>query len=109
MKPFAPMLLLVAGCSDGETANGAAAPDDRIDCRVGAAADFERSCTMEAADGGRLIVRKPDGGFRRLLRRTSDGFAAADGAEAAHVTRLRDGRFEVEIGGDRFRLPAPAR
>ena len=32
---------------------------------------------------------------------------AADGAEQAEVTLLGDGRIEVAIGGDRFRLPAP--
>jgi len=112
---FAPALLLLAACSGaeapGETAGGAAAPGDRIDCSVAVAADYERSCTIEAADGadGRLlIVRKPDGGFRRLIV-TADGVVAADGAEQATATILSDGRIEVEIGGDRFRLPATVR
>ncbi len=111
---FAPaLLLLLAACSaaeaPSETAESAAAPDDRIDCRVGKAADYERVCTVEAADGsaGRVLtIRKADGGFRRLLvARDGRGVAAADGAERANVTQLRDGRIEVEIGGDRFRLP----
>jgi hypothetical protein len=56
------------------------------------------------------VVRKPDGGFRRL-RVTDDGrgVAAADGAEAAQVTIIADDRIEVAIGGDVFRLPASVR
>ena len=100
--------------------NGAAppppgAPDNRIDCRPEGTPDFARACTVETfdSDEGRLLtIRKADGGFRRL-RVTTDGtgVVAADGAQRAHVSLLPDGRAEVEIGGDRFRLPArtPAR
>ena len=114
----AALLLLLAACSGGEPetmTNGAAPPppgqpDNRIECRAAGAADFERACSVERAESPRgqvLTIRKADGGFRRLLQ-TNDGrgVVAADGAEPAHVTLLQDGRAEVEIGGDRFRLPA---
>jgi hypothetical protein len=118
----AALFLLVAACGPAEPVaqptNGAAAPpagvpDNRIECRVTGAAAYERICSVTAADSPRgrvLTVRKADGGFRRLLV-TGDGrgVAAADGAERAHVTMLRDGRIEVEIGGDRLRLPATVR
>jgi hypothetical protein len=110
--------LLLAACNQappGEMTNGAAAPapgepDNRIECRAGDAAAFERVCTMESAespDGRVLTIRKADGGFRRL-RVTTDGrgVVAADGAERVRVTILEGGRIEAEIGGDRFRLPA---
>jgi hypothetical protein len=117
-------ILLLAACgpagapeviSNGAEAPPAGAPDNRIDCRPEGESDFARACTVETFDGaeGRILtIRKADGGFRRL-RVTSDGrgVAAADGAARAQVTLLPDGRIEVEIGGDRFRLPArtPAR
>lgn len=74
-----------------------------IECRMDGT--FVRVCTVEEHDDGELVLKKPDGGFRRLLV-TTDGIAAADGAERARVTALADGRLEVEIGGDAFRLPA---
>ena len=89
-------------------------PDDnRIECRIGNDTEFERFCTIEQGEseaGHILIVRKPDGGFRRFLV-TSDGrgVAAADGAEPAMVTIIADDRIEVAIGGDTFRLPATVR
>lgn len=122
MRVVLPALFLLAACGSGEepgaSANGAAAPppgepDTRIECRPAGAAGFERACRVDRTEtqaGRILIVRKADGGFRRLLV-TSDGtgVAAADGAEPATVTVLDDGRIEVEIGGDRFRLPARVR
>ena len=111
---FAVLLLTACGRAEepGAMTNGAAAPapgapDTRIECRTGTAAAFERTCTVEIAEASRglvLTLRKADGGFRRLLQTFDNRFVAADGAEPAHVTRLRDGRIEVEIGGDRFRF-----
>jgi hypothetical protein len=113
--PFAPLVLLAAcaGSSDPNApqGNGAAAPppgqpDNRIECRPAGAAAFERVCTvdrLQTRGGAILTIHKADGGFRRLLE-TPDALVAADGAQPAHVTRLRDGAIEVEIGGDRFRF-----
>lgn len=115
---FILLLMLLAACNEappGEMSNGAAAPppgqpDNRIECRTGDAAAFDRVCTMDSTDSaeGRILtIRKADGGFRRL-RVTTDGHGvvAADGAERVRVTILEGGRIEAEIGGDRFRLPA---
>ncbi|HEX8640561.1 MAG TPA: hypothetical protein VF704_05330 [Allosphingosinicella sp.] len=105
-------LLALAACSSGESA--VSDPHDgRIECRIGSARDFERFCRIESAAstaGPVLVVRKPDGGFRRL-RITGDGrgVVAADGAEEAQVTIIADDRIEVAIGGDTFRLPATVR
>lgn len=107
--------LLLAGCGNAAersaTSDGPA--DDRVDCRPAGEARFARICMLDAADspdGRVLTLRKPDGGFRRLLV-TPDGrgVVAADGAEPARVAILDGGRIEVEIGGDRFRLPATVR
>ncbi|HYI47659.1 MAG TPA: hypothetical protein VEX35_04265 [Allosphingosinicella sp.] len=122
MRIAAPLALLTAACGPveplAEPTNGAAAPppgapDNRLECRVAGAAAFERVCSVTGADSPRgrvLTIRKADGGFRRLLvTRDGRGVAAADGAERAAVTILGDNRIEVEIGGDRFRLPATVR
>jgi len=114
------LALTVAGCGDAPTREAEASaptrnppPDNRIDCRIGPDAQFERSCTFEraeGADGVTLTVRKPDGGFRRLRVVTDGrGVVAADGAEPAQVTVMNDRRIEVAIGEDRFRLPATIR
>ncbi len=110
MRIFLLATLALAAC--GGSANQAAADphDGKIDCRIGNAVEFERFCSVEpgeSAAGPTLVIRKPDGGFRRLLV-TGDGrgVVAADGAEQAQVTIVADNRIEVSIGGDTFRLPA---
>ena len=111
---FAP-LLLFAGCGDEPAPEHNAFAEtvrNRIECRFPGAEQFERSCTFEreGADGAVLVIRKPDGGFRRLRVVTDGrGVVAADGAEPARVTVLADDRIEVAIGSDQFRLPATIR
>lgn len=110
-------LLFLAACSAqpaDQSTNSAAAPapgqpDRRIECRSTEAEPYARTCAIETfdSDDGRLLtVRKPDGGFRRLrVSNDGRGLVAADGAEQATMTNLRDGRILVSIGGDQFRLP----
>ena len=120
MKPLLLVpLILLAACGAAETSNlqgnGAAAPppgepDNRIDCRPAGARSFERACTVEGADSpAGACAHHPQGGWRLPpaagLERRPD-FVAADGAEAAHIVWRGAGATEVEIGGDRFRLPA---
>ena len=85
-----PLTALLAACGDAPMviSNGAAAPaagepDGRIDCQPAGAREMAHACTAEVA--------------------------AADGAEPAHVTLAGSNLIEVEIGGDRFRLPARER
>ena len=109
------LLPVLSGCGEGDSAAQAAAEaeDNRIECRIGNSPQFDRFCTIEhgSSDAGRiLVVRKPDGGFRRLLvAGDGRGVVAADGAEPAQVTIIADDRIEVAIGGDLFRLPATVR
>ncbi len=124
MRQFAVLaVLMLAACDGAEsneaigpvaTANEAAAPDDnRIECLIRGGEQFERFCTIDreqGPEGGILVLRKPEGGLRRLLDAPDGrGVVAADGAEPAVVTILQDDRIEVAIGGDRFRLPAQIR
>jgi hypothetical protein len=118
---LAPLALLAAcgGPADppAHPTNGAAAPpagepDNRIECRPAGAAAFERACTIDSAETPRgrvLTIRKADGGFRRLLVGRDGRISAADGAEPAHVVTTGSAGTQVEIGGDRFRLPAQMR
>jgi hypothetical protein len=111
-------LLVLAGCS-GEAeqadASGQAASDDLasgtelIECAIAGAQGFERTCVVEKAeDEGTtiLVVRHPDGGFRRFEVLTDGrGLAVADGAVEA-VTEVVDGRLDLSVGSDRYRFPA---
>lgn len=106
-------LLLAAGCG-GATGKGAddpaAAEAERVDCAPAGAGEFQRTCLVERVEGAEgviLIVRHPDGGFRRLLV-TNDGrgVIAADGAETAVISTIGDDRIEVALAGYRYRLPA---
>jgi hypothetical protein len=118
---LAPLILLAAcGGSGGSVnlqGNGAAAPppgepDNRIECRPAGAASFSRTCTVDSLDspqGWLLTVRKEDGGFRRLLVNRDGRISAADGAQPAHIVADNAAGTEVEIGGDRFRLPRRSR
>ncbi|MDB5715919.1 MAG: hypothetical protein JWO15_3316 [Sphingomonadales bacterium] len=52
-----------------------------------------------------LTIHHADGGFRKLAVALDGTITAADGASEAIGHPLADGRLEVEIGGDRYRLP----
>jgi hypothetical protein len=103
--------MLLAGCG-GEAAGDSAdaANEGRIDCAMGGADSFDRTCTlarMTSADGTVLVAGRDGAGYRRLLlTRDGRGVVAADGTDAAQVTIIGDGMIEVAVGGDRFRLPA---
>jgi hypothetical protein len=101
-------LMLLASCGD-DAVPGQAPRGEAIECAIGGGA-WQRNCTLEYVerrDGLTLVVRNPQGGFRRLLvPRDGTGAIAADGAEPATVTVIGDGRAEVSVGRDRYRLPA---
>ena len=109
--------LAVAGCSPAKVpavAEGA----EHIACAVGGAADLAPVCAVERvlADGILLlVVRHPDGGFRRFeVLRDGRGLALADGAEQALI-QYGASFVDLAVGSDRYRFPvtvkpdAPAR
>lgn len=88
-----------------------AAGDEHIECALGPGVSFARDCAIERSrDGGvyRMIVRHPDGGFRRFEVGADNTIAASDGAEAVQVT-LNGEVAEATVGEDRYRIPLERR
>ena len=110
--------LLLTGACSAETGQEAGSPstaaDDgdqgphKIECALQGAPSFTRDCTLERVTQGDefyLVVRHPDGAFRRFkVLKDGRGVAAADGADEAR-THITDGVLEASIGKDRYRLP----
>ena len=112
MRISSAAILLLAACSPGaseQTAAAEAGDANLIECAVSGDTGFARECSVEQSqvDGETiLVVRHPDGGFRRFaVTGDGTGVAAADGAQPAQVS-LRDGGIEVAVGADRYRFPA---
>ena len=101
--------MLLAACSQGAGEAPAKAHSIRSSGSAAGAAAFVRDCAIERSevDGQAiLVVRHPDGGFRRFeVTGDGTGVATADGAQAARIA-LREGGIEVVVGTDRYRFPA---
>jgi hypothetical protein len=106
MRAAAGLALLLTACAPGAAGQPSGGT---IDCAVESAAAFTRDCTVERSEqNGRrfLVVRHPDGGFRRFeVIDGGNSLAAADGAEALAIARSGD-RLDVSIDGDRYRFPS---
>jgi hypothetical protein len=87
-----------------------AAIDGKIECALAGSAAFERTCTTEqiaGSEGKILVIRHPDGGFRRFdILTDGRGLAPADGFDETKINLLSDGMIEVSSGDDKYRLPA---
>jgi hypothetical protein len=87
-----------------------AARDGKVECALAGSAAFERTCTTEqiaGSDGKILIIRHPDGGFRRFdILTDGRGLAPADGFDETRISLLDGGMIEVSSGDDKYRLPA---
>jgi hypothetical protein len=87
-----------------------AADDGLIDCAIGGEAGFTRACTVDRItdkDGLLLTIRHKEGGFRRFrVLKDGRGVVPADGAEPALVTPKGNRAIEVQVGTDRYILPA---
>lgn len=114
------VLMLIAGCSgepdnqvlaEAEERAAANAPDDgRIECAVNGDTNFTRGCQTErlsGESGTTLIIRHPDGGFRRFNVLTDGrGLESADGAEQAKVEIVESGKIRISVGSDVYIMPA---
>ena len=103
------ILLVLAACAQETPEALTTDPDNLIECAVAGAPAFARDCVVEESrvEGETiLVVRHPDGGFRRFeVTADGTGVATADGAQPAEVTLRQDG-IEVAVGTDRYRFPA---
>ena len=106
MRAAAGLALLLAACSPSESSAPTAQGDALIDCAIGGAAQFAHDCSLERSRrDGTLVVRHPDGGFRRFkVVDEGHSLTAADGAEALAFAKNGD-RVDVSIDGDRYRFP----
>lgn len=113
--------LLLSACQAAEEApqeEGAAGENEQakapiegdvIECAIAGGQWFVPECGVQRVkqeDGAMtLVVRHPDGGFRRFLVLTDGrGLATADGSEET-LSDVVDGRLDVSVGQDRYRFP----
>lgn len=101
---------VLASCSsEPSEAPEVAEGGERIACALGGAQEFEEACAVDRSrtDGKlTLVVRHPDGAFRRFAVVTDGrGLVVADGAEEA-VTRIEGDKLAIGVGEDRYMFPA---
>lgn len=93
-----------------EQARAQAEKAGKIECALAGGANFARVCITErisGRDGPILVIRHPDGGFRRFNILTDGrGLTPAQGADPTRISILNDGRIELISADDRYRLPA---
>lgn len=103
-----PVLIVFSGCG-GPAQPVADAGADRLACAIGRATEFGPDCRVErvAVDGAtQLVVRHPDGSFRRFaVLPGGAGLAVVDGADEA-VQALDGDVLAVTVARDRYRFPA---
>jgi hypothetical protein len=91
-------------------ADEAAAVAGKVECALAGSTVFERTCITEQIAGNAgtmLVIRHPDGGFRRFdILTDGRGLAPADGFDETKIDLLTDGMIEVSSGDDTYRLPA---
>lgn len=91
-------------------ADEAAALDGKVECALAGSTAFQRTCTTEqiaGSEGTILVIRHPDGGFRRFdILTDGRGLAPADGFDETKISLRSDGMIEVSSGDDKYRLPA---
>lgn len=105
--------LALAACSKGEPAPPpkVAEGSEHVECALGPGTAFATDCTIERSKDGetyRMILRHPDGGFRRLEVDADNTIVSSDGADAARIA-LNGTVAEVAVGDDRYRIPLQAR
>ena len=92
-------LLLLAGCARPAAEHAG----ETIACAIDKATEFADVCTIER-NGRRLVVRRPDGGFRQFETTIDGKVAALDGADTAQAIAIANGKVEAQIDGDRYRF-----
>lgn len=110
MRLFALSVVLAGLSACGGAAQPLANADaEEVVCAIGPDSEFRADCRAErvtVAGEQQIVVRHPDGSFRRFtLLPDGAGVEAADGADVA-TQALAGGTLEVTVAGDRYRFPA---
>ena len=100
--------MALAACSNN--ANQRDPNAELVECALDGAVDYSMDCTIErsgSADGLVLTIGREDKGYRRfIVTKDGTGVRAADGAEAATIAIVDNGMVDVNVGKDKYRLPA---
>jgi hypothetical protein len=88
-----------------------AAAEGKIECALAGSNGFARNCSTErvsSSEGQLLVIRHPDGGYRRFkILSDGRGLAPADGFDPDFKLKVTgDGMIEVQSVDDIYRLPA---
>ncbi|MDN3645267.1 hypothetical protein QWY75_03480 [Pontixanthobacter aestiaquae] len=103
------LLVGASACSPDVDQPQAEEGAEMVECALGEGSAFGPDCLVERenVDGQKqLIVRHPDGGFRRFAQLDDGrGLVELDGAD--QLTRALDGNvLEISVGADRYRFTA---
>lgn len=105
-------ILLLGACSSSDAPPPVAEGEEHVSCAVGGETEMKEACAVERAEADgklTLVVRHPDGSFRRFDVLTDGrGLAVTDGADEA-VTKLEGDKLAVTVGEDRYLFPATAK
>lgn len=101
--------LLLSGCNQAGQEGADSKSGDLIACALDGDREFESKCAVERAlvdDELQLVVRHPDGGFRKFVVLTDGrGLTTADGSEEIESRLVDDERIEIKVGSDSYRFP----
>jgi hypothetical protein len=93
-----------------KSASKEAAADGKIECALAGSTTFDRVCTTDRISGPEgqiLVIRHPDGGFRRFNILTDGrGLSPAQGFDETKISILASGMIELKSGDDLYHLPA---
>ena len=102
--------LAACGGESADQSGGTASAANKVECALAGASAFERKCsteTMPGENGKMLVIRNPNGGFRRFNILTDGrGLSPADGFDETTINLIGGGMIEVSSGDDKYRLPA---
>ncbi|MCH2487229.1 MAG: hypothetical protein MK010_05750 [Erythrobacter sp.] len=95
--------MLLSACSGGPVQEQAEAGAIPVECAIGPGSELAPDCLVET-DGDKLVIRHPDGSFRRLVR-SEDRLVTADGAGEPVMSNNGES-VEFTVDGDRYRWQA---
>ena len=103
------VLLLATGCGS-DAAPAVAEGEVHVPCALAGEKELTPKCAVETVQQGErrlLVVRHPDGGFRRFAV-SADGrdLAVVDGADQAAL-QLAGNAIEVRVDADLYRFALP--